>query len=321
MKEILDYNNFSSLYESKKYEELRSVKKTWGGEYIIDVSDYQKDGNKPLKGFILIGKDSGKAIALTYLNSDGSEAKYLWVPYFGAFINRNIRGGISSIKITPYKNWLSQPENESKLEEFLNGFAESLEKEKTENQNRISLQAQKDLDLILDMYGIDSQIKKFGKGEFENEWRAELDNGFIVIIKKRSPEDLVGEFRIYPKEKSEIPFIEINTEKNREGFNFRREGGPLIHRNISMTDLKTDPVALYLFKNITGIQEYEDEKSLLDYFISLLKSQDKDYLMSDDHRYYKIGESQKKEINLVSDLLGDFLTSNKIEEIYNKNKK
>lgn len=321
MKEILDYSNFSSLYESKKYEELRSVKKTWGGEYIIDVNDYQKEGNKPLKGFILIGKDSGKAIALTYLNSDGSEAKYLWVPYFGAFINRNIRGGISSIKITPYKNWLSQPENESKLEEFLNGFAESLEKEKTENQNRISLQAQKDLDLILDMYGIDSQIEKFGKGEFENEWRAELDNGFIVIIKKRSPEDLVGEFRIYPKEKSEIPFIEINTEKNREGFNFRREGEPLIYRNISMTDLKTDPVALYLFKNITGIQEYEDEKSLLDYFISLLKSQDKDYLMSDDHRYYKIGESQKKEINLVSDLLGDFLTSNKIEEIYNKNKK
>ena len=106
MREILEYESFNPLHESKKYEGLRSVKKTWGGEYILDVDDYQKTNSKPLKGSILIGKDSGKAVALTYLNPDGSESKYLWVPYFGAYINRNTAGGISSIKITPYKNWL-----------------------------------------------------------------------------------------------------------------------------------------------------------------------------------------------------------------------
>ena len=196
MIQIREYENFSPLHESKKYENLRFVKKTWGGEYILDVNDYQKTGNKPLKGFILVGKDSGKAIALTYLNSDGTESKYLWVPYFAGYINKNIRGGISSIKITPYKNWLSQPENEKKLEEFLDGFEESLEKEKTENEKTVSLQAQKDLDLILDMYNINSGIKKFEKGDKDNEWRAILENGFIVMIKKRSSEDLVGEFRI-----------------------------------------------------------------------------------------------------------------------------
>ena len=320
MIQIREYENFSPLHESKKYENLRFVKKTWGGEYILDVNDYQKTGNKPLKGVILVGKDSGKAIALTYLNSDGTESKYLWVPYFAGYINKNIRGGISSIKITPYKNWLSQPENEKKLEEFLDGFEESLEKEKTENEKTVSLQAQKDLDLILDMYNINSGIKKFEKGDKDNEWRAILENGFIVMIKKRSSEDLVGEFRIYPNKSSEVPYIEIKTEKNHEGFNFRRPGEYVIQRRIGMTDLKKDPVSLYLFKNITGLQEYEDEKSLLDYFESILRSEDTSYQMSDDSRSYQRGESQRKEIDLVSKLLEDFLTSKKIEEIYTKNR-
>jgi hypothetical protein len=321
MREILEYESFNPLHESKKYEGLRSVKKTWGGEYILDVDDYQKTNSKPLKGSILIGKDSGKAVALTYLNPDGSESKYLWVPYFGAYMNRNTAGGISSIKITPYKNWLSQSENEKKLEDFLDGFQESIEKEKTESEKTVGLQAQKDLDLILDMYGINSPIEKFEKGDRENEWRAILENGFVVIIKKRSSEDLVGEFRIYPKEKEEFPYIEISTEKNEKGFKFKRPGEYMIRRRIDMTDLKKDPVALYLFKNITGLQEYEDEKSLLNYFESLVKSQDTSYQMSDDSRSYKSGQSEREEINLVSKLLEDFLTSKKIEEIYTKNKK
>jgi hypothetical protein len=319
MREILNYENFSPLHESKKYENLRSVTKTWGGDYILDVVDYQKNGTSPLKGNLLVAKDSGKAVALTYLDSDGREAKYLWIPYFGAYINRNTRGGIGSIKISQYKNWLSQ--NQSNLEEFLDGFEDSIEKEKGEKEKTVSLQAQRDLDLILDMYGINSNIKKFEKGDRENEWRSELENGFVVIIKKRSAEDLVGEFRIYPKKDSEIPYIEINTEKNSEGFNFRRPGEDRIVRKISMVDLKKDPVANYLFKKISGIQEYEDEKSLLEYFESIIKSEDTSYYMSDDPRSYSRGESQRKEIDLVSSLLEDFLTSKKIEDIYTKNRK
>jgi hypothetical protein len=321
MKEIVNYDNFNSLNESNKYENLRFVRKTWGGEYILDVDDYQKNGSKPLKGFILVGKDSGKAVALTYLNPDGSEAKYLWVPYFAGYVNRNIRGGISSIKIVPYKNWLNQKENENKLEEFLDGFQDSIEKEKSEKEKSVSLQAQKDLDLILDMYNINSPIEKFEKGDKDSEWRAKLENGFIVMIKKRSTDDLVGEFRIYPKDKSEIPSIEINTEKNSEGFTFRRPGESYITRRIGMTDLKKDPVALYLFKNITGTQEYETEKSLLNYFESIIKSEDTSYQMSDDMRSYRRGQEERKEIDLVSKLLEDFLTSKKIEEIYTKNRK
>ena len=321
MRELLKYEDFIPLNESNKYENLDFVKKTWGGEYILRVEDYQKNNSKPLKGFILVGKDSGKAVALTYLNSDGSEAKYLWVPYFGGYMNRNSEGGISTIKITPYKNWLSQPENEKKLEEFLDGFKESLEKEKSEKEKNVSLQAQKDLDLILDMYGINSPIKKFEKADRESEWRAILENGFIVMIKKRSAEDLVGEFRIYPDGKSDVPYVEINTEKNTKGFKFRRPGEYTIERRVGMTELKKDPVALYLFKNITGLQEYEDEKSLLSYFESIVKSLDSSYQMSDDIRQYRQGESQREEINLVSKLLEDFLTSKKIEEIYQKNRK
>jgi hypothetical protein len=42
--------------------------------------------------------------------------------------------------------------------------------------------------------------------------------------------------------------------------------------------------------------------------------------MSDDSRSYQRGQSQRKEIDLVSKLLEDFLTSKKIEEIYTKNR-
>jgi len=141
------------------------------------------------------------------------------------------------------------------------------------------------------------------------------------MIKKRSSEDLVGEFRIYPKDDSDVPYIEINTEKNSEGFNFRRPGEYIVQRRIGMTELKEDPVASYLFKNITGLQEYQDEKSLLDYFESITKSEDTSYQMSDDSRSYRRGQAQRKEIDLVSKLLEDFLTSKKIEEIYSKNRK
>jgi hypothetical protein len=321
MREILKYENFNPLHESKKYEGLSSIKKNWSGEYIIDVDDYQKNNTKPLKGFILIGKDSGKAIALTYLNPDGSEAKYLWVPYFGCYVNRSVKGWITSIKVTPYKNWLSQPENERKLEDFLDGFQDSIQGEKVEKEKNTSLQAQKDLDLILDMYGINSNIEKFEKGISENQWKAHLENGFTVLIKKRSSEDLVGEFTIYPNSKSEVPYIEIKTETNREGFTFRRPGEDPITRRIGMAELSQDPVGIYLFKKIAGLLEYDDEKSLLNYFESIVKSEDTSYQMSDDSRSYRRGESEKKEINLVSKLLEDFLTSKKIEEIYEKNKK
>jgi hypothetical protein len=317
MIEIIDYENFKHLDESEKYSSLSSVQKTWSGEYILRVHDYQKNRSNPLKGFILVGKDSGKAVALTYLNPDGSEAKYLWIPYFGSYINRNIEGGISTIKITPYKNWLPQEGNEKKLEDFLDGFMDSIEKEKLESEKTLSLQAQKDLDLILDMYGINSPIEKFEKENRDKEWKATLENGFEVIIKKRSPEDLVGEFRIYPNKGSEFPCIEINSEQNNEGFKFKREGDNWIRRRVSMTELKEDPVALYLFKNITGMQEYSDEKSLLDYYKSIVKSADKSYQMSDDPRSYKRGREEREEIDLVSKLLEDFLTSKKIEEIYN----
>jgi hypothetical protein len=320
MKEILEYEKFNSLNESKKYENL-FVKKTYGGEYIIDVDDYHKKGTKPLKGFILVGKDSGKAIALTYLNPDGSEAKYLWIPYFGAYVNRNIKGGISSIKVTPYKNWLTQEGNKDKLEEFLDGFIDSVEKEKSEKEKSVSLKAQNDLDLILDMYGINSPISKFEKTDSDNQWKATLENKFRILIKKRSSDDLVGEFIIYPNEKSEIPYIEINTEKNKEGFTFRRLRESTIERKIDMTSLSKDPVALYLFKNILGVNSHSEEKKLVEYFESIVKSEDTSYHMSDDEKSYKRGESKRKEIDLVSDLLEDFLTSKKIEEIYTNNRK
>jgi len=321
MREILRYEKFTSVNESKKYSSLDSVNKTWGGEYILDVSDYQKNGNKPLKGFLLVGKDSGKAVALTYLKSDGSEAKYFWIPNFGAYINKNIRGGISSIKITPRKNWINQPGNEEKLEEFLDGFEDSIEKEKTEKEKNVSLEAQKDLDLILDMYGINSSIEKFEKEDSPNEWKATLENGFIVIIKKRSSEDLVGEFRIYPNFSSETPSIEINTESINQRFTFKRPKMDPVRRNISMTQLKKDPVAYYLFKNIIGDLKNEDEKSLLEYFESIVKKEDPNSHMSDDSKTYKRGIDDRKEIDLVYKLLDDSLTTKKIEEIYNKNKK
>jgi hypothetical protein len=322
MIEIIGYEDFNPLDESEKYSSTGgNIKKTWAGEYILRVDDYLKTKSKPLKGSILVGKDSGKAIALTYLNPDGSEAKYLWVPYFGSYINRNSEGGISNIKITPYKNWLSQEENEKKLEDFLEGFIDSIEKEKSESEKMISLQAQKDLDLILDMYNINSNIDKFEKIGNSNEWKAYLENGFEVVIKKRSSEDLVGEFRIYPNNKSEVPCIEINTETNNEGFTFRRKGEDRIRRRVSMTSLGKDPVALYLFKNIIGDQEYSDEKSLLEYFKRIVKSEDKNYQSSDDPKSYRKGREEREEIDLVSKLLEDFLTSKKIEEIYNESKK
>jgi hypothetical protein len=321
MRELLKYEKFTSINESKKYSSLDSVNKTWSGEYILDVSDYQKNGNKPLKGFLLVGKDSGKAVALTYLKSDGSEAKYFWIPNFGAYINKNIKGGISSIKITPRKNWINQPGNEEKLEEFLDGFEDSIEKEKTEKEKNVSLQAQKDLDLILDMYEINSPIEKFEKTDSPNEWKAILENGFNILIKKRSSEDLVGEFRIYVDSSSEVPSIEINAESNNQRFTFRRSKMDPVRRNISITSLKKDPVAHYLFKNIIGDLKHENEKSLLEYFESIVKGEDPNYHMSDDDKSYKRGLENRKEIDLVYKLLEDFLTTKKIEEIYNKNKK
>lgn len=321
MREILNYDRFLSLNESKDYKDLSGVDKSWNGEYILRVNDYQKNGTSAVKGDILVAKDSGKAIALTYLKSDGSEGKYLWVPNFGVFYTRNIKGGISSVKISPYKNWLSQPGTEEKITEFLDGFQEEIQKEKSEKEKTLSLQAQNDLDLILDMYGINSPISEFKKGNSETEWEAILENGFTIVISKRSPEDLVAEFRIYPDRSSESAFVTISNQRNNTGFSFKMPGKAYINRNIHMTKLNEDPVANYLFKKICGILEYEDEKSLLSYFESLLKSYDPDYSRSDDYRSYRRGSGVSEEINLVSDLLSDFLTDKKIEEIRLKNKK
>jgi hypothetical protein len=299
---VVNFNDFqeSRLNESENYQ-IPGVKSTWDGGYVIYPLDITVDEIDEIpRDRIIIPKQNETSFAICYMDGDGDESDYLWIPKEACKIKSNDSGSITEISFDPYKKWLSAETNKGRIEDFIEEFADSVESTKTTGQEKIKRNAQDDVELLMDIMEIPGTVESFDScGDYI--WDAKLNNGMLIEITKRSPDDLLSKFKIYLKANDHYPCIYINNNSGDRKTLFRI---PSLDNEVAVPkgllgSGNLDHYTKYLTKRAMEIQDSSDEEDLLKYF------QDQISQESDD----------KETLKIISDLLSEFMDRREVEAL------
>lgn len=298
---VLNFNNFSKLKLNEEDSSSSGVTPIWNGGYKISTLDLTKnDVDEIPRDRIIIPKTNETSIALAYIDQDGEESDYFWIPKEACKIKSDDQYGVKEIILDPYKKWISASANRERAEDFIEDFLDCVESSKLTGQESVKANAQDDVEIILDLLGIPCQVKSFDScGDYI--WDANMDNGMLVEITKRSSEDLLSKFKIFADSNDREPclFIDNSTAKKKTIFNIPNLIKTEIPRGIlSVSDL--DPYVKYLIKRSVNIQDVSDEESLANHFKNMIDS----------------GSDDKDLIRSISTLLEEFMDRRDIESIY-----
>ena len=297
---VLGFNDFqkNKINEGQSYH-IPGVKDSWDGGYIISLVDLTSGKKEIPSDKIIIPKKNETSIAICYVDSSGNESEYVWIPNDAISFKKDDDGAIIELDLDPYKKWISKEGNRSRIDDFIEDFANHLEYSKTTGQDRTTQNAQDDVELLMDLIGIPGSIESFEScGNYI--WEAKLDNGMLIEISKRSKDDLLSKFKIYLNSSDHHPCVYINNDSLNKKTSFKIQDMGIITVPGGFTDVKNpDPYVKYLTKRAMDIQDNSDEESLL-----------KHYRRSVD------SESQDREmLKNVSSLLSEFMDKREVEEI------
>jgi hypothetical protein len=318
---LLDFNLFINESSSsfKEGSSSYNISERWDGGYDIRVCDSLLNGDRMDESYVNIAKKTEKAVALAYVKSDGKHSEYLWIPSSACFKKKYVSssGAYYPVEIPSYTYWFKDEANRRKLENFLNDFMDSQELKKRKVIDDILEQSKDDLDLILDQVGLNDAIASLERGNSDYQFEGITENGLNVIINKRSKEDLVGDFEIYPSKKDTRPAIRFSYTKgsNQPSFIFNIDGKNY-QTSARITEVENSPYLRYLILRSLNKETQSDKDGLLNYYTELLKSHDWNYQYSDDSRTYKAGQKDIDHINEVGDLLKEFMPEKEVSDIY-----
>jgi hypothetical protein len=297
---VLGFNDFqkNKINESQSYQ-IPGIKDSWEGGYIITPVDLTAGKKEMPSDKIIIAKKNGTSIAICYADSSGKESDHLWIPNDAISFKKDGDGAITEIGISPHNKWISKEGNMSKIDDFIEDFANHLEYSKTTGQDRIKQNAQDDVELLMDMIGIPGSIESFEScGDYI--WNATLDNGMLIEITKRAKDDLLSKFKIYLNSSDHYPCVYINNDSLNKKTSFKIPEMNIITVPCGFTDVKNpDPYIKYLTKRAMDIQNNSDEESLFNHYKRSVDSGSQD------------GEMLKN----ISSLLSEFMDKRKVEEI------
>jgi len=302
-KMILGFNDFqkSKINESESYN-IPGIKDSWNGGYIISPVDLTAEGKKTTPDKIIIPKKNETSIAICYVDNDGNESDYIWIPNNAVSIKKDSDGSIIELNINPYAKWLSKGVNKSRIEDFIEDFANHLENSKTTGQERTKQNAQDDVELLMDLIGIPGSVESF-KSCGDYVWDATLDNGMLIEITKRSKEDFLSKFKIYLNPSDHHPCVYINNDSLDKRTSFKIPDMNVITVNKGFSEIKNpDPYIKYLTKRSMCIQNNTDEESLFNHYKRSVESRSEDREM----------------LKNVAALLSEFMDKKDVEEISSK---
>ncbi len=295
---ILGFSDYqrSKLNESGSYS-IPGIKDSWGEGYVISVLDVT-DGQEQPRDRIIIPKKNEKSIALCYVNNDGDQSEYVWVPVDGCSTKKSSEDKITEVHLDPYKKWITASQNKSKIEDFIEDFANHIETSKTSGQERIKQNAQDDVELLMDLIGIPGSIESFEScGDYI--WDAKLDNGMLIEITKRSKEDLLSKFKIYLNPSDHHPCVYINNDSLNKKTSFKIPDMNVITVPKGFTEIKNpDPYIKYLTKRSMDIHNTSDQESLFKHFQNMISS----------------GSEDKEALRNIVSLLSEFMDKRDVEE-------
>lgn len=297
MGRVLDFKSFSFINENESYQ-VPDLKNLWDGGYLITPLDLSDADSEFPQDRIIISKSNEKSICLCFNNHNGNEATEIWIPKDACIIKTGKNGQIEEIKIDPYKKWIADPSNKSKLEDFAEDFADNIEFSKKYGSEKIKRDAQDDVELLMDILSIPGNIESFD-GYDDYVWDARLDNGMIIEITKRSPDDLLSKFKIYLKDSDNKPCVYINNSSDKKlVFNLPEIGEINMDGDIESVQ-SGDPYIKYLFRRSTDTHSESDKESLVNYF----------------RKFASEGNDDREKAKMIRSLLSEFLDKKDIEQI------
>jgi len=139
----------------------------------------------------------------------------------------------------------------------------------------------------------------------------------VIDVKKRSSDDLVGNFDIYKKYSDVYPSVTIKSDLGKMHFNFDQDnldGNEEVESDI--TDVSKNDYLNFLLKKSLGLETTADEERLYNHFLEVIDSKDWEYSEIDEEEKKERGRKTQKYIKKLKKLVLSFLPETKIREIY-----
>lgn len=291
---IMGFEEYSDSLLESAYQ-VPGIKSTPQGGYEIEVVDLSDDENSDDKfEKIFISKRNEKSLGLSFLDKNGKKSDCLWVPKESLSAdNPNL------IRIGAYNKWLTTGDNLEKLEDFIEDFADCTETKKNWGSDRMTYQAKDDVEILLDLFDYEPKISSFTKSG-DNEWTANLEDGKVIEITKRNPDDLMATFKIFNDVNSSSPSITIiNKNPNPKTIFNNKVTGTIEIDGILLGLKNQSPYFKYLVKKCLGIESAEDKSLLFDYFKNMPNKK----------------KNKSEEYRNIVKLLSDFMDSDELERI------
>jgi len=294
---VLCFSAFlNNLSESNSYS-IPGVNLNSDGMYRIEVSeiDAEKENSDPNGIFISVDSNN---VSLFFIDGRGKKSEEILIPKESLEIvdedpNKKY------INFLPYGSWISKSQNLDMIEDFIEDYGDSIESDRNSGPDRDVQNAKDDVEIMLDIFDVTNPIKKFNKIS-DDLWNAELEDGRIVEIFKKNPDDLMSVFKIFKTKDHSKPVLTIKKTDSAPKTIFNLDGLDKVEiGDILLGYRNQNPYIRYLAKKSLGSETSEDQSDLYNYFLEKNKKENKDH----------------QELRNIIKLLSDFVNPEELNSI------
>jgi hypothetical protein len=304
---LYNFDDYSySLNEGNSYKKdlgiIGPFSDSWG--YKIRTSCPSEGGEE--SDSIIMTEESGDGdLVLKYIYPGGDSSFTLPIECF------DITGSPNNPILQTRKNsrWWGDEENQEDFDSFIDSFLESKHFSLDKSDS-----ADGDISDILDLFGIESEIKKVQKKK-DLHWIAYLDNGSEIELKKKDNNDFLKNLKIYLSKDSYSPEIEIYKDGTEFETIFSTPKGKFTRRANKFSDLYKDPIHKYLFHSSMQKDPSLYQEPVMNYLNSILKNHDWRPISKNNSEEIK---SKESEINRIKKMLTNTIDESSLDEIYSQ---
>jgi len=312
---ILNFNDFkiNESDDTEDYISVDGIRPIMDDGYEISADNFcDSDRTFPM-GSIIVTKDNNSSITMAFCGNNGKIQNELSIPKDSVDIKIDDNNNYI-VTIDPNRRWLNVTGNRAAIEDFIEDFTNC--KMECDNLDIRMIDGIKDdVYTILDIIGIPYDIESADKMD-DNQYEVKLGNGMLIDIKKRSNNDMVGNFDVYKKHDDSRPAFSINSDKGKMGFSFDSDDLPTSEVESNITDVSKNDYLNYLLRKSLGIETHSDKERLYKHFVDSINSHDSDYAKSDDIKTQERGKKSADYIKSLKNMVSTFVPEKRISEVY-----
>lgn len=310
---ILNFTEFKLNENQSGDYETTDIKNLMDGGYEIICDDFLDKDSTPPTGKILVVGDDDSHVKISFCDRFGKMQDGIRIPKDSIKLSKNTDDQYT-IKLDPNLRWMNISSNRDKLEDFIEDYINSkldLETYKTRFIDSIK----DDIYFIMDIMGIPCEVQDVKRTDDDNKYEVSLDNGIVIDVKKRSSDELVGNFDVYKKYSDVYPSISINSDSGKMKFIFNPEELDSEEVESNITEISKNDYLNFLLKKSLGLETTDDEERLYKHFLDTVDRREWDYSDIDEDEKKERGRKSAKYIKKLKKLVLSFLPETKVKDI------